>query len=137
MLGVTLPLSTATRVHVWSSERQLWVEAVRHSPEKPRPWINLGAEYGRDGAELLAAEAFQRAADLSLQPARLAVEGPMRGRHVALMNLAILRANAGRYDEALALIAEIQPRAESGSLVQLLERQWRDEQQHGGPWPDF
>ena len=139
VLGVSLPLSTAARIQTWSDERLLWREAVAHSPEKPRPWINLGVQLARIGADDLAAQAYQQAAALALAPDRVAVEGPMRYRHVALLNLAFWHVQQGRYDDAFALTAEIQPRAEDGrqSPVTRLETQWRDEQRHGGPLPDF
>lgn len=127
VVGAWMVLTTAGRVQVWSGpERGLWHEAVAHSPQKPRPWVNLGNQYLADGADVLAAEAYTAAAALALAPQRARVEGPMRGRHVALLNLAILRAQHGRVAEALALTAEIQPRGRHGySLVDHLEAQWR------------
>ena len=128
--GAVMVLATAARVHVWGAERLLWQDAVRHSPEKPRPWINLGRLEALDGADAVAARAFVTAAVLARQPDRFRIEGPMRGGEVARFNLAVLRATQGRYDEALALTATIQPRSDH-SRVTFLERQWRSEQQHG------
>lgn len=120
-----MAVTTARRVQVWGSERLLWLEAVAHSPDKPRPWNNLGREYVSGRAELLAEEAFWEAARLADQPFRKHVEGPMRGRHTALLNLAILAANHKQYAKALALTSEIQPRAATGSITNRLEATWR------------
>ena len=132
VMAGSLLVVTASRVHVWSgSDRGIWAEAVAHSPDKPRPWINLGRQYALDGADRLAAEAFTHALALSGQWSRVS-ERPMRGHDVARLNLALLRAKHGRYDEALTLTAPIQPRAEGRhSIVNVLEAQWRDERQHG------
>lgn len=136
-LIVVMTVSTAQRAHIWGRERALWLEAVAHSPAKPRPWINLGVEHVRDGAKLSARQAYHTAIALSRDPRRERVEGPMRARHVALLNLALLEADAGRYDEAFALTAQIQPRATQAvnSIVTRVEAQWRAEQTHGGLVP--
>lgn len=136
--GAVMVLATIGRVQIWRSGPAIWMDAVRHSPDKPRPWVHLGAQFARQDAPELAAWAFSQAVDLSRDPRRQRVEGPMRIRHVALVNLAIYHATAGRYDEALRLTAEIQPRAEGReSPVTRMEQQWRDEQRHGGPSQAF
>ena len=133
-LWVLLPLSTAGRLQVWQGGAlALWTEAVAHSPEKPRPWINYGRALADVGADDLSGDAYRTALDLASQPRRARVEGPMRQREVALWNLALAAAAEGRYPEALALSAQIQPRPSGrASLVTRLEQQWRDEQAHGG-----
>lgn len=133
-----LAVITATRVHVWGSPERLWTEATAHSPEKPRPLIHLALQYTRRDADDLAAEALMKAWRLSEQPERFALEGPMRGHHVAALNLAMLRAYHGDYDTALRLTEAIQPRpAGRESLVTRLEMQWLHEREHGGPVADF
>lgn len=131
----SLPVITAARLQVWASPRALWSEAIQHSPGKPRPWVNYGTELVRDGDEAIAGHAFQHAAGLSRL--RMRVEGPMRGLDVALFNLAILRANAGQYDEALTLTAAIVPLVTDGRLVEFLERQWISARDSGGPAASF
>ena len=125
LIGIWWVLTTATRVEVWGDEPAVWAEAVAHSPAKPRPWIN----YGRMRPTLEAqAEAFTRARQLA--PGRAWLEGPMRGGDVATLDLAIVRAEQGRYDEALALTATIghrRPRADGGSIVDVLETTWHAE----------
>lgn len=125
VVGIAMVLATAARVQVWSGpERGIWMPAVRHSPEKPRPLINLGRMFAIDGADDLAANAFLRAADLAADPRRLAFEGPTRALDSARLNLALIRAQQGRFTDALALTERIQPRG-TPSLVTLLEAQWR------------
>lgn len=136
VLGLCLLLSTAARVQTWGSPWHLWATAVAHSPEKPRPRINLAREYEARGAEGLAAYEYRQAISLSHHAARMRVEGPMRSGDVARLNLARLSAAAGRYDEALTLLAAIQPRP-ARSWVTFLERQWRHERAHGGPSQGF
>ena len=138
VVGLWMGLTTIDRIHVWGGgDRALWREAVAHSPEKPRPWINLGTQYARDEADAMAFHAYIQAVRLSLDPRRQRVNGSMRGGDVARLNIAILHARHGRYDEALAWTAQIHSRATEyrghRSLVTLLEGQWRNEQAHGGP----
>lgn len=126
MVMVCLPMITAARLQLRHSERAIWQDAVAHSPEKPRPWVNLGRQYALDGATAMAAEAFRAAIVLAEQPDRLRVEGPMRGHHTARLNLALLHAAEGRFADALVLTTPIQPRAFGrASLVTTLETQWR------------
>lgn len=130
LLGL-LALSSVQRVSVWGSEAALWDEAARHGPNKPRPWINLGAVYARHGETDRAIAAYRHAVALSRDPRRDRIEGPMRGRHVALLNVAVLLAQGGQYDAALALTTEIQPRAHQyegrPSFLDIVEAGWRAE----------
>lgn len=124
VVGIGLLLITASRLQIRHSERAIWQQAVAHSPEKPRPWVNLGRQYALDGAAASAADAYRTAIDLAEQPARLRVEGAMRGHHTARLNLALLHADQGQFADALTLTAPIHPRARV-SLVTMLETQWR------------
>lgn len=131
VIVVGMIMATASRARIWSGPaRGLWTEAVSHSPEKPRPWINL-AQTSHEG-DRLAIKRLEHAIALSLTPARQRLEGPMRVTDHVRLNLAILHAQAGRYEEALALTAIIQPRIEGrASIVNQMERQWRLAQTHG------
>lgn len=134
VVAVSLPVMTTARLQVWSDESRLWADAVAHSPEKPRPWLNLGRAYALDGATDLAIWATERGLARSRDPRRQRVDGPMRVTHVALLNLAMLHAEAGRYDDALRLTVQIQPRADPWvSLVTMLEAQWQAAQARGSP----
>src|SRR3990167_2993923 len=126
VIAVSLPVITTARLHVWGNgERGIWTEAVQHSPEKPRPRINLGRWYVLAGAEELGVAQFQTARDLARSRVRL--EGPMRAGDLATLNIALVRAGQRRYGEALALTSTIQPRSDRHSLVNVLEAQWRRE----------
>ena len=119
------------RVQVWGDDPQLWADAVAHSPQKPRPWINYGRLLALAGRGDDAAAAYRRA--LELAPPRDRWEGALRTADVARLNLALQAVDQGRYAEALAWTAQIQRRAEGRlSLVTRLEQQWRDEQAQGG-----
>ena len=133
VLGIWL-VTTAARVQVWDRPLTLWAEAIRRSPDKPRPWVHYGLALERDGATELAAWAYATALRISEQPARARLEGPMRVRDAAALNLASVWADQGRYAEALALSATIRDRRtqdSGGSIVEVLEQRWRQEQAHG------
>lgn len=124
---------TIGRVSVWGDPRRLWAEAVEHSPEKPRPAVNYAVELTRVGAEDLAHGLLLHALAAGVTPRRVTVEGPMRGIDTIRLNLAIWYAQRGEFDNAIELTSAIQDRrgyAGGGSLVSLLERQWRIEQAH-------
>lgn len=125
VVAVSLPVATTARVRVWGDEQRLWTEAVAHSPSKPRPLMNLARQYALHGSDRLAMLAYQRAVGLTEGAEREAIEGPMRVRHQALFNLAMLTANAGDYREALRMTAEIQPRDPTWSQTTALEASWR------------
>lgn len=139
VLGILLLLGTAARITAWrGSERAHWQRAIAHSPEKPRPWVNYGAQLARAGDAGGAARAYREAVRLADTPDRRRVEGPQRIAHVALWNLALLHVARGEYADALRLTAQIQPRpAGRSSVLNRLEAQWRDEQRHGGPSQAF
>ena len=134
VVGIGMVLTTGARVQVWrGGDLTLWQEAVRHSPEKPRPWINLGAAWQAEGQLERAAAAFQTAAWWADDPSRRS-ETAMRARDVARLNLALLFVQQGRYEEALAMTLTIQPRPDGrSSLMNRLEAQWQDERARGGP----
>jgi hypothetical protein len=57
---------TAARVGVWCDDQRLWQEAVRVSPLKPRPLVNLATVYARTAPDL-ADETWIQARELSLR----------------------------------------------------------------------
>ena len=99
-----LAVVTGVRVQLWTDEKALWAAAVAHSPEKPRPWINLGQQYARQGAHGMAVGAFAWGSELSLRPGRTADERT-RGWAIAETNLAILAANRGDRQDALTRLS--------------------------------
>ena len=92
-VGTVLVLTAAARVHVWGDEHRLWREAVRVSPTKPRPWINLGREYALIGADALAAAAYRTAANVASAPGRSPIERA-EAQAVAARNVAALEGPA-------------------------------------------
>ena len=90
VVGLTWSLLTADRARLWgTSERAVWADAVAKAPMKPRPWINLGREYARLGAEDLAREAYETASALS-QDVRRPLTEQVYGFGFAEANLALL-----------------------------------------------
>jgi tetratricopeptide (TPR) repeat protein len=56
--------TTLARNEVWRSEIDIWRDTVAKSPNKPRPWLNLGAAYYEGGRPEEAAACFQRVIQL-------------------------------------------------------------------------
>lgn len=125
VVGAWMALTTSQRVSVWSDEERLWVEAVQHSPEKLRPWVNLGNMYALHGQTLRAEQAYREAIRRAGNPARSHIEQET-GRALAQANLARLYWLAGDRAGAEALMREaVQSKVWS---VVALERRWRQRQ---------
>lgn len=62
---VVLAALTYKRNAVWQSGRTLWSDAVKKSPDKDRPWLNLGSAYVSSGEYGNAVKCFQKAVELS------------------------------------------------------------------------
>lgn len=101
VVGGAFLLTTADRVHDWTDERRLWFGAVAVSPEKPRPWINLGNIYSRMNAGPLAQHAYETA--LTLSESRPMPEREI-GAGLASANLALMAADRGDYWQARYLV---------------------------------
>lgn len=63
---IALSALTVARIAVWQSPLALWLDAVDKSPDKARPWLNLGVALQWKGRLQPAVEAYCRA--LALQP---------------------------------------------------------------------
>jgi len=59
-------LLTFSRNFIWQTERSLWADVVKKSPNKARPWINLGNAYGRLEDHKTAEKHFRKA--IEVQP---------------------------------------------------------------------
>ena len=116
--GLVLSLLTATRVQAWRGDLPLWAEAVRLSPAKPRPWVNLGKEYHLRGHHDLARWAYQTAIDLSGRAGRSRDE-QVYGRAIAEANLALLRYQQGAEAEARRMVDAIVARTPVASVLAL------------------
>jgi len=86
--GLSAGLATVRRNHDYRTELALWQATVRGSPNKPRPWINLGYARQLSGDGAGARRAY--ACALQLDPANAQ----------AITNLAVLGADA-RADAAV------------------------------------
>lgn len=56
---------TYNRNTVWRSSLHLWSDAVRKSPDKDRPWYNLGLAYKTAGRSAEAVKCFRKAVELN------------------------------------------------------------------------
>ena len=101
-----LALLSAVRQQTWQDERRLWAGAVAHSPDKPRPWINLGQQYARHGEDGMADDAFAWASVLAQRPSR-SREEQVRAWAMADTNRAILRMQHGEVTAAKALLIPV------------------------------
>ncbi len=86
-----LGAATIVRNNVWRSELSLWGNTAANSPNKPRPWINLGGACAESGNLPEAANSFRRV--ITLQPNHV----------IAYRNLAKIENDLGRHKEAVAI----------------------------------
>jgi hypothetical protein len=63
-LAVVLAAATFARNRVWSSDVALWADAARKSPDKARPYLNLGTALREAGRADAAAAALRRGVQL-------------------------------------------------------------------------
>jgi len=99
-------VTTVNQVFRWGHPLHLWRQAIEESPDKPRPWNNLGAYYLLDRAEPFAIDCFMRSTRLAQHPHRSYNERAS-GVSVAQTNLALLEAQHGEYDRALARLTPV------------------------------
>lgn len=62
--------STFARAHVWQSDRQLWANAARQAPLKPRPLLNYGRTLEQAGEWDQADDLYRRVIGLSFDARR-------------------------------------------------------------------
>lgn len=113
-------VTTATRVPIWTDERALWREATEQSPQKPRPWVNLGTLEHLGGDHASAQRAYEHAWTVSM--ARAGDEQRL-GVALAAANLALLRWQAGDRGGARALAGRAHAIAPHVTEIHRLE-QW-------------
>lgn len=87
---------TVARLAVWQSPLALWQDAVDKSPDKARPWLNLGVSRQLGGQLVPAVEAYCHA--LRLQP----------GNELATENLEIALIELGRLDPMAGTPVELE-----------------------------
>ncbi len=101
LLGA-LATATYSRGLVWQSEKTLWAEAARKSPGLPRPHINLGLEYQREGqyAASLNEFLYARATSKTVQWPN---DQKRFSRSTAEANIALIWMIQGRFEDSAAL----------------------------------
>lgn len=106
MCLASLFIATLKRMEVWGSPESFWADVCAKSPDKPRPWINLGAAH-YDAERLSEAEnAFVRSiqaaptvpAIANLAAVHLALNNPERAYEIAKSGLPL---RPSGYDAAL------------------------------------
>ena len=105
LLGVAGTI-THQRASVWRSELSLWTDATRASPQKPRPWINLGLAMEVAGDMDGALLAHQTALALSYQP-RLTQYQQRFSQLASETNIARILAQTGREEAALRMLNDV------------------------------
>jgi tetratricopeptide (TPR) repeat protein len=93
-LGLAWSEITTRRVQLWGDPLALWIDAVEQAPAKPRPWINLGTQYGRLRRWADATDSYRQAMELAGAPWRTHDE-LVYGTAIAQANLSLLLADHG------------------------------------------
>ena len=101
-----LSLATFARAQTWQNELALWTDAVKVSPHKPRPFINLGLalEQAKDWDGAL--QAHQTAFALAFQP-RLSLYQQRFSQVASETNIARILAQTGHEVEAERMLTDI------------------------------
>lgn len=94
LLVLVLAVATFQRNHVWGDDVRLWLDTAAKSPEKGRPFNELGVALEESGRREEAMESFSLAIDLD------------PSHFKARYNLADLLLISGRPEESLPLLAE-------------------------------
>jgi len=88
----SMAAATWQRNQVWSSNVSIWQDTVQKSPQKARPWYNLGTHLDGDGKAQEAIPALTRAVILDPQHAE------------AWHNLGLAHLHVGRSEQAVPLL---------------------------------
>ena len=98
--------ATYERASIWASDLALWTDATRQSPQKPRPFINLGLAREQAGDWPGAIRAQQAALALSFQP-RLSQYQQKFSRIASETNIARILALTGQEEAALRILDDV------------------------------
>lgn len=123
-----LGIMTFQRNQIWTDKITLWQDVIKKSPDKARPYVNLGVAYGKAGRLEKSIEALSKsirldpdnpeayvnlgAALASIGRNNEAIKPLSRALELApdytdaLNNLGIVLKNAGRLDEAIDTLAK-------------------------------
>jgi tetratricopeptide (TPR) repeat protein len=61
LMIILLTIGTYSRNQLWNNEIDFWIDCVKKSPNKARPYVNLGFAYFNAGVYDKALEASQKA----------------------------------------------------------------------------
>lgn len=106
---LALAVATCQRNEVWRTGVSLWRDTALKSPEKYRPWSNLGAELSLLGKEVEAVECFEKS--VAIEPAF----------HIGVLNLSNSLLRLKRPQESLSamqkLVESSEPAAKDPAVV--------------------
>ena len=94
---ILFSLGTIDRNNTWSSELNLWTDALRKAPENARPYINLGHNYKYQGNLSYAYTLFNQSLDKYSST-------PWKDTFVAFNNISEILYQIGKYDSATSFI---------------------------------
>jgi tetratricopeptide (TPR) repeat protein len=117
--GLSLLVTTALRVPIWTDARLVWAEATVESPHKPRVWINYGNALEAAGDRAGAEAAYQTALVCAASPARADDEQRL-GTAIASINLGLLKWDAGHHaagERYVRAAIEAAPHVHDGDAV--------------------
>jgi hypothetical protein len=114
-VALLLAGATVARNRVWRSDLALWTDAVGKSPNKARPWFNLGTALAELGREQEAVEPMRRA--VQLEP------GSAHAR-TQLGGLLILTGRPAEAEPELRQALRLKP-GETSTMFNLAEALWR------------
>ena len=97
---------TCVRAQAWTSDLTLWTAAVAVTPQKPRPFINLGLAWDQAGQLPQAMQAWQTAYALAFQP-RLTAYQQTFSQVASLTNIARVLAQHGQEPAAERLLTAV------------------------------
>ena len=98
--------TTYVRAQAWTDDLSLWSAAVAVTPQKPRPWINLGLAREQAGDLPGAFQAQQTAYALAFQP-RLTRYQQVFSQIASQTNLARMLAMTGQEEAAERILTKI------------------------------
>lgn len=106
LVFLVLGMGTHARTQVWRSNLTLWTDAARKSPNKPRPFINLGLAQEEIGDLDAALRSHSTSLSLAFQP-RLTQYQQAFSRVASETNIARVLAQTGQEAAALRILNDV------------------------------
>jgi len=127
---VSFGLATYQRNEIWTSDKIFWQDAQKKAPQYKRPYQQLASYYQKKGQ-------LDKAVALLEQSKNYKDENPGVGRIVYYNNMGDIRAQQGRYEDAIdyletLLAAEPDHRIGRGNLIVALMKsgRWAEASEH-------